>query len=423
MLLSQMRARYSRRDFLRVGGTSIAGVSLPQLLAASPGRSERSCLVFFQSGGVCQHDSFDPKPEAPAGIRGGFGTIPTAVPGVRFSELLPRSAANLGRFSVIRSMFSLEAIHEKAKQYAFSGQRPNNAYKHPVYGSVVARERGARNGLPPFVVIPNRDISADAGFLGSAYDPFVAGDPAKEKYSVQDLSLPTGLGLEEARGRAHLLARLDARLEALEKSDVVSSMDHFYQKALDLVSSPQAKRAFDLGSEPDKLRDAYGRTTGGQGALLARRLIEAGVRLVTVFHGGYDTHTDNDKRNGTLYPEFDQAFNTLLEDMDARGLLSTTIVLAISEFGRTPEINHSAGRDHWPGVFSIAVAGAGVPGGQVIGSSDRLGAEPADRPVSIEDLGATVYRKLGIDAHKEYHAAGRPIRINDGGEPIPELFA
>ena len=423
MLLSQMRARYSRRDFLRVGGTSIAGVSLPQLLAASPGRSERSCLVFFQSGGVCQHDSFDPKPEAPAGIRGGFETIPTAVPGVRFSELLPRSAANLGRFSVIRSMFSLEAIHEKAKQYAFSGQRPNNAYKHPVYGSVVARERGARNGLPPFVVIPKRDISADAGFLGSAYDPFVAGDPAKEKYSVQDLSLPTGLGLEEARGRAHLLERLDARLEALEKSDVVSSMDHFYQKALDLVSSPQAKRAFDIGSEPDKLRDAYGRTTGGQGALLARRLIEAGVRLVTVFHGGYDTHSDNDKTNSRLYPEFDQAFNTLLEDMDSRGLLSTTLVLAIGEFGRTPEINHSAGRDHWPGVFSIAVAGAGVPGGQVIGSSDRLGAEPADRPVSIEDLGATVYRKLGIDAHKEYHAAGRPIRINDGGEPIRELFA
>ncbi len=423
MQLSEMRARYSRRDFLRVGGTSVAGIGLPQLLAASQGETDRSCLIFFQSGGLCQHDSFDPKPEAPREVRGGFGTVPTAVPGVRFGELLPRCAANLGRFSVIRSMFSLEAIHEKAKQYAFSGQRPNNAYKHPVYGSVVARERGARNGVPPFVVIPSRDISADAGFLGSAYDPFVAGDPAEEAYSVQDLTLPTGLGLEEARGRARLLATLDRRLEALEKSDVVSGMDHFYQKALDLVSSPQAKRAFDLGSEPDKLRDAYGRTTGGQGALLARRLIEAGVRLVTVFHGGYDTHTDNDERNRKLYPEFDQAFSTLLEDMDARGLLSTTLVLAIGEFGRTPEINHSAGRDHWPGVFSIAVAGAGVPGGQVIGSSDRLGAEPADRPVSIEDLGATVYRKLGIDAHKEYHALGRPIRINDGGQPIRELFA
>ena len=423
MQLSSMRTRYSRRDFLRVGGMSLGGVSLPRLLAASTGRSDVSCLVYFHTGGLCQHDSFDPKPEAPREIRGGFGTIPTSVPGVRFSELLPRSAAGFHRFSVIRSMFSLEAIHEKAKQYAFSGQRPNNAYKHPVYGSVVANELGSRNGLPPFVVIPRKDICADAGFLGAAYDPFIAGDPAKEDFSVQDLSLPTGLGLEEARGRADLLSALDARLEAVERSGVVESMDHFYQKALDLVSSPEAKRAFDLGAEPERLRDAYGRTTGGQGALLARRLIEAGVRLVTVFHGGYDTHTDNDKTNSKLYPEFDQAFSTLLEDMDSRGLLERTLVLAIGEFGRTPEINHSAGRDHWPGVFSIAAAGAGVPGGQVIGSSDAMGAEPRDRAVSIEDLGATVYRKLGIDTHKEYHALGRPIRINDGGQPIRELFA
>ena len=423
MQLSSMRTRYSRRDFLRVGGMSLGGVSLPRLLAASTGRSDVSCLVYFHTGGLCQHDSFDPKPEAPREIRGGFGTIPTSVPGVRFSELLPRCAAGFHRFSVIRSMFSLEAIHEKAKQYAFSGQRPNNAYKHPVYGSVVANELGSRNGLPPFVVIPRKDICADAGFLGAAYDPFIAGDPAKEDFSVQDLSLPTGLGLEEARGRADLLSALDARLESVERSGVVESMDHFYQKALDLVSSPEAKRAFDLGAEPERLRDAYGRTTGGQGALLARRLIEAGVRLVTVFHGGYDTHSDNDKTNSKLYPEFDQSFSTLLEDMDSRGLLERTLVLAIGEFGRTPEINHSAGRDHWPGVFSIAVAGAGVPGGQVIGSSNAMGAEPRHRPVSIEDLGATIYRKLGIDTHKEYHALGRPIRINDGGQPIRELFA
>ena len=423
MQLSAMRNRYSRRDFLRVGGATLGGVSLPQLLASSAGRSDVSCLIYFHTGGLCQHDSFDPKPSAPREIRGGFSTVPTSVPGVRFSELLPRSASGFKRFSVIRSMFSLEAIHERAKQYAFAGQRPNNAYKHPVYGAVVAREQGTRNGLPPFVVIPKKDICADAGFLGSAYDPFIAGDPSKEKYSVQDLTLPTGLGLEEARGRARLLSSLDARLEALEKSEVIGSMDHFYQKALDLVSSPAAKRAFDLGAEPDRVRDAYGRTTGGQGALLARRLIEAGVRLVTVFHGGYDTHSDNDKTNEKLYPEFDQAFSTLLEDMDARGLLDTTLVLAMGEFGRTPEINHSAGRDHWPGVFSIAVAGAGVPGGQIIGESDSTGSSPQERPVSIEDLGATVYRKLGIDSHKEYHALGRPVRINDGGEPIRELFA
>ena len=424
MQFSSMRSRYSRRDFLSLGGATLGGLSLPRILAAATGgRSDVSCLVFFQTGGLCQHDSFDPKPDAPPEVRGGFGTIPTSVPGVRFSELLPRSAAGFKRFSVIRSMYSLEAIHEKAKQYLFSGQRPNNAYKHPVYGSVVAREQGNRNGLPPFVVIPRKDICADAGFLGAAYDPFIAGDPAKEGFSVQDLALPTGLGHEEARGRARLLSALDARLERIEKSGLVESMDHFYQKALDLVSSPAAKRAFDLGAEPDKLRDAYGRTTGGQGALLARRLIEAGVRLVTVFHGGYDTHSDNDETNAKLYPEFDQSFSTLLEDMESRGLLDTTLVLAVGEFGRTPEINHSAGRDHWPGVFSIAVAGAGVPGGQIIGGSDAMGAAPSERPVSVEDLGATVYRKLGIDTHKEYHAVGRPVRINEGGTPVRELFA
>jgi uncharacterized protein (DUF1501 family) len=191
----------------------------------------------------------------------------------------------------------------------------------------------------------------------------------------------------------------------------------------DLVTSPAAKKAFNLNAESDALRDAYGRTTAGQGALLARRLIEAGVRLVTLFHGGYDTHSDNDKTNAKLYPEFDQAFAALLEDMDSRGLLDSTLVLALGEFGRTPKINHSAGRDHWPGAFSIAVAGAGVPGGQVIGATDENGAYPTDRPVSIEDLGATLYKKLGIDFAHEYHTVGRPVKINDGGTPIPELFA
>ena len=423
MRFRNMSRAFSRRDVLKLGGLALGGISLPRLLeASSTGGKEVSCLIFFQTGGLCQHDSFDPKPEAPREVRGSFSTIPTKVPGVHFSELLPRSASLLDRYSVIRSIYSREAIHEKAKQYIFSGQRPNNAFKHPVYGSVTAKELGAKNGLPPFVVIPNRDICADAGFLGSSYDPFITGDPKKENFSVQDLALPTGVGLEEAGSRARLLADLDASIEAVERSGVVEGMDHFYQKAFDLVTSPAAKKAFNLNAEPETLRDAYGRTTAGQGALLARRLIEAGVRLVTIFHGGYDTHSDNDKLNAELYPEFDQAFATLLEDMDSRGLLDSTLVLALGEFGRTPKINHSAGRDHWPGVFSIALAGAGIPGGQVIGASDAMGAYPTDRPVSIEDLGATLYKKLGIDYTHEYHTVGRPVKINDGGEPIRELF-
>lgn len=421
MRLNGMREPFSRRDLLRLGGTAIAGLSLPKMLAAaSAGGKDVSCLIFFQTGGLCQHDSFDPKPDAPPEIRGSFSTIPTAVPGVHFSELLPRSASLFNRFSVIRSAFSSEAIHEKAKQYVFSGRRPNNAFKHPVYGSVVAKERGSQAGLPPFVVIPNRDICADAGFLGSAYDPFITGNPNKADFSVQDLTLPTGIGLEEARGRMNLLSSLDARIEGLERSGLVESLDYFSQKAFDMVTSPAAKKAFNLSAEPEALRDAYGRTTAGQGALLGRRLIEAGVRLVTLFHGGYDTHSDNDKINAKLYPEFDQAFAALLEDLDSRGLLDSTLVLALGEFGRTPKINHSAGRDHWPGVFSIAAAGAGIPGGQVIGATDERGAFPVERPISIEDLGATLYSKLGINASHEYHTVGRPVRINEGS-PIDEL--
>jgi hypothetical protein len=410
----------TRRDLLRVGGSALAGLGLPDILRAA---TANSCIIFFQEGGACQHDGFDPKPDAPSEIRGSFGSIPTAVPGVHFGELLPRCAKSFGKFSVIRSAFSKEAIHEKAKQYVFSGARPNNAFKHPVYGSVVAKELGPKNGLPPFVCIPRKDICADAGLLGPAYDPFITGDPARKNFTVQDLTLPLGVTMEESASRARLLNALDDEIRQTEKSKVIEGMDSFYQKAFDLVSSPAARKAFNLDEEPGKLRDAYGRTTAGQGALLARRLIESGVRLATIFHGGYDTHTENDKRNQTLYPVFDQAFATLLEDLEQRGLLASTLVLAIGEFGRTPHINHSGGRDHWPGVFSIAAAGAGIPGGQIIGSSDAQGGAPKDRPISVEDIGATLYKKLGIDYHKEYRTIGRPVKINSEGTPIRELFA
>lgn len=215
---------------------------------------------------------------------------------------------------------------------------------------------------------------------------------------------------------------MDEEIRQVEKSKVVEGMDYFYQKAFDLVSSQAARKAFNLDEEPQKLRDTYGRNSAGQGALLARRLVESGVRLAAVFHGGYDTHSNNDKTSKTLFPVFDQAFAALLEDLEQRGMLATTLVLAIGEFGRTPNINHSGGRDHWPGVFSIAAAGAGIPGGQVIGSSDAQGGAPKDRPVSVEDLGATIYKKLGIDYTKEYRTIGRPVRINSEGIPVRELF-
>lgn len=415
--------RKTRRDFLKVGGLAFSGINLARLLASERGSSERSCIVIFQHGGASQLDTFDPKPEAVADIRGSFKAIPTAIPGVRFSELLPRSARALDKFAVVRSMHSDEAIHERARQYVFSGTKPRNELLQPSYGSVLAKERGPKDGLPPYVAIPQSDLAFEAGFLGPTYDPFISGDPNTEDFSVKDLTLPGGMGLEEARSRAGLLRALDSEFKRVEQSPLIDSIDEFYQKAFDLISSPAAKRAFDIGSEPVKLRDAYGRTAVGQGALLARRLVEAGVRLATVFHGGYDTHVRNEPQNKQIVPEFDQAFTALLEDLEQRGMLSTTLVLVIGDFGRTPKINFSGGRDHWPAAFSVALAGAGIRGGIVVGTTDSKAAHPIERPVTIEDLGASVYRALGVDYRKNYHANGRPVAINKEGEPVSELWS
>jgi hypothetical protein len=413
----------SRRDFLKVGALGFAGLSLPDLLSAKGSGKDISCIVLFQNGGASQLDTFDPKPDAPADVRGSFKDIPTSVPGVHLSELLPRTAKAMQKFAIIRSMHSDEAIHERARQYIFSGTRPRNELLHPSYGAVVSKEFGPKNGVPPFVVIPDRDLSSEAGFLGPSYDPFISGNPNTKNFSVKDLSLPLGVTLDEARARAQFLNAIDDEFRKAEHSPLIESMDEFYQKAFDLISSPAAKKAFNLQEEPEKLRDSYGRTTCGQGALLARRLIEAGVRLATVFQGGYDTHVQNEKFGKPVITEFDQAFPALLEDLQQRGLLETTLVLVIGDFGRTPKINFSAGRDHWPRAFSVALAGAGIQGGRVIGKTDAIAGEPADRPVSIEDLGATIYKILGIDPARQYHANGRPIAINKDGKPVSELFA
>lgn len=413
----------TRRDFLKVGGLAFAGLHLPRLLASESASSERSCIVIFQHGGASQLDTFDPKPDAVSDIRGSFKAIPTAIPGVRFSELLPRSARANKKFSIIRSMHSDEAIHERARQYVFSGTKPRNEVLQPSYGSTMAKERGQRNGLPPYVAIPMSDLAFEAGFLGPTYDPFVSGNPNTDNFSVKDLTLPGGATLDEARSRVELLGALDSEFRKVEQSPLIDSIDEFYQKAFDLVSSPAAKEAFDISAEPDRLRDAYGRTNVGQGALLARRLVEAGVRLATVYHGGYDTHVQNEPRCKTIVPEFDQAFSTLLDDLEERGLMDTTLVLVVGDFGRTPKINFSGGRDHWPGAFSVALAGAGIQGGIVVGETDPHASQPIDRPVSIEDLGATVYKALGIDYRKNYHANGRPIAINKEGHPVDELWS
>ena len=413
----------SRRTFLSVGSMAFGGLSLEGLLKAADRRRDISCIVLFQDGGCCQLSSWDPKPEAPGEIRGRFRNIPTAIPGVHFGELVPRSAKIANKFTVIRSMTSDVAIHDVARRYMMSGTKPRTELQHPSYGAVVSKELGSKNGLPPFVVIPDREASAEAGFLGSAYDQFVAGDPKAKDFRVKDVGLPDGMTLDEALSNRKLLQAIDRGFEAAERSPLIDAMDEFYKKAFDLVSSPSTKKAFLLQDEPDSLRDRYGRTTVGQGALLSRRLIESGVRLASVYHGGYDTHVGHEPKYTTLLPEFDQAFSTLVEDLEQRGLLETTLVLGIGEFGRTPKLNPAGGRDHWPGVFSIVLAGAGVPGGLVLGKSDSAASAPAERPIKIEDLGATVYKILGIDAHKALEGPNRPVLINKDGIPITEVLS
>ena len=420
---SRRSTTWSRRDFMKVGSLAFAGLDLPKLLASSGRGSEMSCIVIFQLGGASQLDTFDPKPDAPSDIRSSFKPIPTKVPGTQITELLPRTAKLTDKFAIVRSLHAVEAIHERARQHMFSGTRPRNELLHPSLGSVIANEWGSKNGLPPFVAIPESDLSAEAGFLGPTYDPFVSGDPNAKTFSVRDLTLPSGITLDEAGARTRLLSALDSQFKQIEESPIVQSMDEFYRKAFDLISSPAAKKAFDIGAEPEKLRDKYGRTTVGQGALLARRLIEAGVRLATVFHNRYDTHVRNEPTSKEIIPAFDQAFSALLEDLEERGRLDTTLVLVIGDFGRTPKINFSGGRDHWPRACSIALAGAGIQGGALIGSTDAHASDPIDRPVTVEDVGATMYKALGIDAKKIYMAGDRPVALNKEGEPIEELWS
>lgn len=414
---------WSRRDFLKVGSLAFAGLDLPKLLASSGRGSEMSCIVLFQLGGASQLDTFDPKPDAPSDIRSSFKPISTKVPGTRISELLPRTAKLTDKFAIIRSLHAVEASHERARQHIFSGTRPRNELLHPSIGSVIANEWGSKNGLPPFVAIPESDLAAEAGFLGPTYDPFVSGDPNTKTFSVRDLTLPSGIMLDEAGARTRLLSALDAQFKQIEESPVVQSMDEFYHKAFDLISSPSAKKAFDIGAEPEELREKYGRTTVGQGTLLARRLIEADVRLATVFQSGYDTHVDNEPIGKKIIPEFDQAFATLLEDLEERRRLDTTLVLVIGDFGRTPKVNFSGGRDHWPRACSIALAGAGIQGGALIGATDAHASDPIDRPVTVEDVGATIYKALGIDRKKVYLAGDRPVTLSKEGEPINELWS
>jgi len=442
----------TRRDFLRVGALSAGavGLNLADLcrLEGAAGKSKDiNCIVLFLVGAPSQLDTWDLKPNAPDTVRGPFKPIKTNVPGIEISENFPLMAKMADRYALIRSVHHKAApIHETGHQMMQTGYLFRGGQEYPHYGAVVSHLRGRHpDGLPPFVVLPgpigNTGVSVShgqgAGYLGAAHEPFfLRGDAAEKGFQITDLQAPAGVDPARLKTRKDLLDALDSAHRAFDATEDSRSRDNAYDQAFGMIFAEKAKKAFDIAAEDSKLRARYGRNTFGQSCLLARRLIEHGVRLVTVnmfdtvFNEiTWDCHADGgslavtlDDYKETLCPMFDMAYTGLLEDLKQRGMLDNTLVVAFGEFGRTPQLNARGGRDHWPGVWSILFAGANVKGGQVIGASDKNGAEPRDRPVSPDMVAASVYKGMGIDLNTRLPGPeNRPLPIIEA-EPVDELF-
>jgi hypothetical protein len=418
--------QFDRRGFIKIGAILPWGyLSYGDALAAAANK-DISVIHLFLQGGISQIDSFDPKPDCDPKFRSVFKTIPTNVAGMQVTEHLPFTAKQADKYTVIRSMTHKKSAHGEAVTLLLTGHDALPTLQPPAMGSVVQKELGPRNELPSYVWIPQSPgNSSRAGFLGATYNPFNAGEANVPKYSVRDLDLPMGVDWSRMEGRYSLLSMVDSKIRNWDTTGTFDSIDSYYHTALDLMRSPLAKKAFDINEEPEKLRDRYGRTTMGQACLLARRLVESGVRFVTVSKAGqaWDHHSNIfPLLANSFLPEFDSAFATLLDDLSQRGMLDSTLVLVTGEFGRTPEINANGGRDHWPGCFSVVVAGAGIEGGRVIGASDKDGKGILDTPVQVPDFMASIYHRLGIDYTKEYVSnIGRPLRIVPDGKPLAFL--
>lgn len=375
---------------------------------------------------MAHQESWDPKPEAPLEYRGPFGVAKTNVPGVVFNENFKKLAKVADKMTIVRSVAGKEADHGRASYAMLTGYRKSPAIEHPSMGAVVSHEFGSKDNMPPYVAVPQATEFAGTGYLGSQYGPFgIGSDPGRSGYQVRDLLLPPGVDDQRFYTRQRIRDVVDDHFRQVAKNaQALSAMDDFYQLAYSMISSPAARSAFDVIKEPEAVRNQYGQTSAGMRFLLARRLVESGVRFVTVSYGGWDHHAGIESAMNRQAPEFDQALAGLIADLSERGLLDSTMVLVTSEFGRTPKINATAGRDHYPRVYSLAMAGGGLKQGLVYGSSDSTASEPEDNPVRIEDLLTTVYHQLGINADKELMAPGaRPIEIIDGGEVVNDLIA
>jgi hypothetical protein len=417
---------------MQVGALGGLGLSLDTALraAAESTTSPRdlNCILIWTQGGTSHIDSIDPKPEANADIRGEFSTISTALPGVQFTELMPHFAKRLGQFSVLRNLNPRNGSHSVADAIMLSGKPFNQTITYPCFGSVIAKERGKRNSLPPFIQlgsnVDRRMRGGLAGYLGIEHNPFeVPGDPNSESYTVRDVTPPGGLSLARFEQRRKALSLLDTLpRKAEQNAGALEATDKFYQNAFEIISSPQTKKAFDLSAEKPQTRDAYGRHYFGQSCLLARRLVESGARFVTVSDGGWDTHSSNFKTLRTKLPPVDQGIPALIDDLQQRGLLDTTLVVWMTDFGRTPVINANAGRDHSSTASYICMAGIGTPAGSIIGKTDATATRTEDGEYYAHDVAATIYSKLGIPLDTSHVAPdGRPIWLCDG-EPIKELM-
>jgi uncharacterized protein (DUF1501 family) len=430
----------NRRDMLRVGTAGLvgAGLSLPQLLqaeAAAESRRDVSLIIVFLKGGLSTIDTFDLKPQAPAEFRGEFNPIATNVPGIEVCEHLPRTSQQMDKFSLVRSFRHHNSDHGPADHYMLTGYFPQAGFNptlmpnnvRPAHGAVIARKLGPRGSVPPYVCLPRMHNSAGSAYLGSSAAPFVVeADPNAPNFSVPDLMPPLTIEARRLSSRKDLLARVDRYQNAAEvrANQKAQALSVFQEKAFDLMTSSSTKAAFDIHQEKDELREEYGRTSLGQSCLMARRLVEAGVRCVTVDHTNWDTHNDNfSVLKKDLLPQLDQALAAMFRDLTDRGLLDSTLVVVTGEFGRTPRINKDAGRDHWGPSCTVALAGGGVKGGLVIGASNERAERPSTEPYGPEDLAATMYHLLGINPDDEFHTPeGRPVKLANNGKLISGLI-
>jgi hypothetical protein len=426
-----------RRDFLKAGAVGSLGLSLASLLkleaeGAVPAASRgKNGIFIYLPGGQSHLETFDMKPESKlADVRGQFKPIKTNVKGIEICEHLPHLAKQADKYAIIRNVSHTLAAHAPGQQYMRSGNKPIPSLEYPNIGSIVAKEHAAPVGLPPYVSLPiartNGGVET-AGYLGVAYSSFaVGGDPSAKDFDVRALAMPGGLTMKRIDARFQLMQGLDTTFRTVDlRSRQLEGMDKFYQQAYDILHSSAAREAFDLSKVDDKTRASYGNTSFGQACLLARRLVEAGVRCVAIDFGSWDTHRDHfNTLKDKMLPPFDQGVAALVADLHDRGLLDDTVVWSTGEFGRTPKVNKNAGRDHWSRGMSMIMAGGGIRGGQVIGATNADGEEPVGTSHKPDDAAASFFKALGIDSKKEYHTPqGRPVMILRDGNPIQELFA